>query len=146
MIYIRCEIINVDFDLLIFLNDYKYSLEILHTALLNLEKKGLRIKYDYYFEIAESLRHKIIIDFNEEDYKESLSYYQRALDFSLKARDISLKNISQLGIILLRIFKRQACANDLNNVIEICDFCNKKKIAYTKLWWIFRGFTDEKNS
>ena len=114
----------------IIMNDYKYSLEILHTALLNLEKKGLRIKYDYYFEIAESLSHKIIIDFNEEDYKESLSYYQRALDFSLKARDISLKNISQLGIILLRIFKRQACANDLNNVIEICDFCNKKKIAY----------------
>lgn len=111
-------------------NDYEYSLEILHTALLDLEKKGLRIKYDYYFEIAETLRHKIIIDFDDEDYKESLSYYQKSLDFSLKSGDISLKNISQLGIILLRIFNKQADANDLNNVIEICDFCNKKKITY----------------
>lgn len=111
-------------------NDYECSLEILHTALIDLEKKGLRIKYDYYFEIAEALRHKVIIDYDDEDYKESFSYYQRALDFSLKAGDISLKNISQLGIILLKIFKKQANVNDLNNVVEICDFCSKKKITY----------------
>lgn len=111
-------------------NDYESSLKTLYTALVDLEKNGLRIKYDYYFEIAETLRHKIIVDYNEGDYKESLSCYQKALDFSLRAKDISLQNISQLGIILLKIFQKQSNTTDLNNVIEICDFCREKKIAY----------------
>lgn len=111
-------------------NDYETSLKILHTALVDLEKKGLRIKYDYYFEIAEALRHKIMVEYNVEDYKRSLFYYQKALDFSIRAKDISLKNISQLGIILLKIFQKKTNDSDLKKVMEICDFCKEKKIAY----------------
>lgn len=111
-------------------NNYESSLKILYTALADLEEKGLRIKYDYYFEIAEALRHKIIVDYNKKDYEESLFYYQKALDFALKAKDISLQNISQLGILLLKIFQRQTNTADLKRVMEICDFCREKKISY----------------
>lgn len=114
----------------IILKDYEASLSTLNSAMQYLEEKGLRIKYDYYFEIAEALRHKIVFHNSEEDYKESLSNYTKALDFSKRAGDISLRNISQLGIILLNLFQKQTNQDDLNNVIEICDFCKEKSILY----------------
>lgn len=114
----------------IILNDYESSLNTLNNAMSDLEEKGLRIKYDYYFEIAEALRHRILFHDNEKDYKESLSNYQKALDFSLRAGDISLKNLSQLGIILLKLFRKKTEPDDLKCVIETCDFCNQKKIVY----------------
>lgn len=114
----------------IFQNQYEESLKTLNRALNDLEKKGLRIKYDYYFEIAEALRHKIIDDYDVNDYNESMSNYQKALDFSKRSGDISLRNISQIGIILLKISRNRVESSCLKNIIEICDFCKRKKIIY----------------
>lgn len=134
------------------LDNNEESLKTLNMALEDLEKKGLRIKYDYYFEIAEALRHKIIDNYTENDYKDSMSHYQKALDFSMKSGDISLRNISQLGMILLKISRKQEKPSDLNNVIEICDICNRKRIVYIfnyayriKEYLLNSPFSSEKN-
>lgn len=114
----------------IILKNESHSLKILYKALETLEKSGIRIKYDYYFEIAETLRHMLIISYDEKILTECFEYYNKSLDFALKSGDISLKAISQIGIILLKIYKKKSCSKDLQKITELCDFCYKKKISY----------------
>lgn len=112
------------------LNNNEKALEILFSALKNLEISGIRIKYDYYFEVAEALRHELVDNFNTQTYSKCLSYYNKALEFATKADDVSLKSVAQLGIILCKILNIDNNYNDLGIVIEICEFCRDKKISY----------------
>lgn len=112
------------------LNNNEKALEILFSALKNLEISGIRIKYDYYFEVAEALRHEVVDNFNTQTYSKCLSYYNKALEFATKADDVSLKSVAQLGIILCKILNQDNNYNDLSVVIEICEFCRDKKISY----------------
>lgn len=114
----------------IILHDNATALDILFAALEELEITGVRIKYDYYFEIGETLRHKFVEQRNESDIFDSLMYYNKALEFADRSRDISLKRISQIGIVLCHIITNDISPDDLNIILEICDFCSNKKIAY----------------
>lgn len=114
----------------IILHDNTTALDILYSALDDLEITGIRIKYDYYFEIAEALRHKFAEQANPNGMLECLDYYNKALAFAVKAGDISLECISQIGIILCHIFIGKYNSEDLQKALEICDFCEEKNISY----------------
>lgn len=112
------------------LHNNEKALEILFLALKELEKTNIRIKYDYYFEAAETLRHKIIDRYDECNAAQCLDYYNKALSFAMRSGDISLKCVSQLGIILCNLYLKKHEADDLEKIIDICNFCTEKKIVY----------------
>ena len=137
----------------VILNDNDKALDILLSALKNLEISGIRIKYDYYFEVAETLRHKLIKHYDSQTFSECLSYYNKALAFAKRSEDISLKCVTQLGIILCNILVQNNNSTDLNTIIDICEFCQRKKMSYIynyayiiKEYLINNFYTNNKNS
>lgn len=137
----------------VILNDNEKALDILLSALKNLEISGIRIKYDYYFEVAETLRHKLIKHYDSQTFSECLSYYNKALAFAKRSEDISLKCVTQLGIILCNILVQNNNSTDLNTIIDICEFCQRKKMSYIynyayiiKEYLINNFYTNNKNS
>lgn len=108
------------------------ALKILQGAVDSLKKTGIRIIYDYYFEIAETIRH-IIVCSKEKDgtmLNQCFEYYNKALEFAVRSGDKSLENVVHIGLILTRIYLGQSISDDLRLIIEICDFSERKHITY----------------
>lgn len=117
-------------------NDLKKSYEILSNAIRDLEDKGYRIKYDYYFEIAEVIRKQLITVSDINKVEECNNYYQKALQFAQYSSDISLHTITNIGIIIFNIQLKKISINDLNKILDIREFCQNKKIYYMLNWCI----------
>lgn len=117
-------------------NDLSKSYEILSNAINDLECKGYRIKYDYYFEIAEVIRKQLITVNKINKIEECNNYYQKALLFSQYSSDISLQTVTNIGIIIFNIQLKKISLNDLNKILDIREFSQKKKIYYMLNWCI----------
>lgn len=79
-------------------NDTDRALRILEETLIILNRTQQRIKYDFYFEIAEVLRLKGISN----NYDEVNRYYQNAIEFAVEVGDYNLFSCAHLGQLLLK--------------------------------------------
>lgn len=114
----------------IVLRDKKRALDLLISSIEELEKSNIRIKYDYYFEYAETLRHKILDEYNSNEIEQCKCFYLKAYNYAARVGDISLHALSQIGLIIIAIMIDESTSKDLDTILEISTFCNSKNIIY----------------
>lgn len=90
-------------------NDINAAISLAEKELINLEKNQYRIKYDYYFEIAELYRWNYEMNHDETHWKLSKKYYSNALDFAKISGDYNLESSSLMGEVLLNLDKGIIC-------------------------------------
>lgn len=89
--------------------DINAAISLAEKELINLEKNQYRIKYDYYFEIAELYRWSYDMNHDETHWKLSKKYYSNALDFAKISGDYNLESSSLMGEVLLNLDKGIIC-------------------------------------
>ena len=114
--------------------DYDTACKMLYSSIQELENKNLRIKYDYYFEIAEVYRKKALINISNEYLTISKKYYEKSLRFAKRVNDVNLEMINQLGIIISNIQNEILEEKQLNIILKIEQFAKEKKIFYILNW------------
>lgn len=108
-------------------NRIDFAIQTAKDIINKLEILQLRIKYDYYFELAELFRHQFFKTYKEEYYCESRKYYSMAIEFSSVAGDYNLESMCILGMSLLEMISGKSV--DILQLKKIASICNTKGLV-----------------
>ena len=105
-------------------NRIDLAIQMAKEIIDKLEIIQLRIKYDYYFELAELYRLLFFKTNKEEFVYESRKYYSMAIEFSSVAGDYNLETMCILGMSLLDMMEGKSM--NLLKIREIASNCYTK--------------------
>lgn len=105
-------------------NRIESAIQMAKGIIDKLETIQLRIKYDYYFEMAELYRSLFFKTKREILIYEARKYYSMAIEFSSVSGDYNLESMSILGMTLLDMMEGKSI--DQLKIREICSNCKTK--------------------
>ena len=105
--------------------DSNRALSILEDTLIILNKTQQRIKYDFYFEIAEVLRLKVNLNDMANNYDKAKRYYQRTEEFANEVGDYNLYSCALLGQLLMKYQQASSVYNTCDEIMHDITIVNE---------------------